>query len=110
MNHNAEIIKTYLDRRTMLEQLAEECTELAQASLKLIRAEGLSNNHTPITLEQADLNLKEEIQDVISVIKLLFPEDELNLDNIDEYPKYARWVERLKSKFYSQKSLYKYKS
>lgn len=36
----------HIDRRTLLEQLAEEAAELSQAALKLIRAEGLSNNPT----------------------------------------------------------------
>ena len=34
----------HLDRRTLLEQLAEEAAELSQAALKAIRAEELSNN------------------------------------------------------------------
>ena len=49
----------------MLESLAEECTELAQAALKtarLIRGE----NPTPITQEEAKANLREEFTDVIS--------------------------------------------
>ena len=37
----------HLDRRTLLEQLAEEAAELSQAALKAIRAEELSNNPTP---------------------------------------------------------------
>ena len=43
-----DFIKHKLDMRTLLEQLAEEASELSQASLKLIRAKGLSNNSTPI--------------------------------------------------------------
>ena len=37
----------HTDRRTLLEQLAEEAAELSQAALRLIRAEKLSDNPTP---------------------------------------------------------------
>ncbi len=43
-------ILSVLDTRTLLEQLAEEASELAQAALKFIRAAEYSNNPTPITL------------------------------------------------------------
>lgn len=47
----------------MLEQLAEECTELEKAALKKARI--LRNeNPTPVTLEEADENLVEEYCDM----------------------------------------------
>ena len=46
-----------LDERTLLEQLAEEASELSQAALKLIRAKKLSNNVTPRTEQEAVLAL-----------------------------------------------------
>lgn len=60
----------------MLEQLAEEATELAKAALKkarVIRKE----NPTPVTLEEANANLIEETADVIQCIRdLSIPIDE----------------------------------
>lgn len=47
MNKYAEYIMNTLTARELLEQLAEECNELSKASLKLIRALGLSENATP---------------------------------------------------------------
>lgn len=44
----AEYIRSKLDRRTLLEQLAEEASELSQSALKVIRADGMSNNYTPV--------------------------------------------------------------
>lgn len=48
MNKYAEYIMNTLTARELLEQLAEECSELSKASLKLIRALELSENATPI--------------------------------------------------------------
>lgn len=52
-----------LDRRTRLEQVAEECGELAQACLKLIRAEG-NGNPCRISKDEAMDKLIEEIADL----------------------------------------------
>lgn len=57
--------RNYTTEPAMLESLAEECTELAKAALKmarLIRGE----NPTPITMEEAGANLQEEFTDAIS--------------------------------------------
>ena len=47
----------------MLEQMAEEAAELAQAALKLARVLR-AENPTPVTLEEAKMNLTEEFTDV----------------------------------------------
>lgn len=80
-----------LDARTLLEQLAEEASELAQAALKLIRAAEYSNNPTPITLQEAEVGLDEELHDVLAVASLL---GIIDYDD-DENPKWKRWAERL---------------
>ena len=80
-----------LDSRTLLEQLAEEASELAQAALKLIRAAEYSNNPTPITLQEAEVGLDEELHDVLAVASLL---GIIDYDD-DENPKWKRWAERL---------------
>lgn len=84
-------ILSILDARTLLEQLAEEASELAQAALKLIRAVEYSNNPTPITLQEAEVGLDEELHDVLAVASLL---GIIEYDD-DENPKWKRWAERL---------------
>lgn len=51
-------VHKHLTERDLLEQLAEECGELAQASLKLIRAKGYSSNVTPKSEHEATEQLK----------------------------------------------------
>lgn len=53
----------YIGRNAMLEQLAEEATELAKAALKLARIYR-GENPTPVTESQAIRNLIEEYTDV----------------------------------------------
>ena len=90
-----------LDKRTILEQLAEEGSELSKASLKTIRAEEMSNNFTPVTREEAFSNLCEEIHDIFMVIHLLwskckYPNEFFGLF-LEETtnPKWERWAKRL---------------
>ena len=66
--HNAIYIQRNLSERDKLEQLAEECSELSKAALKLIRAKGLSNNPTPVSVVQAEADLKEESMDVLACL------------------------------------------
>ena len=84
-------IRDALTERILLEQLAEEASELAQAALKLIRAAEYSNNPTPITRQEAEVNLDEELHDVLAVASLL---GIIEYDD-DENPKWKRWAERL---------------
>lgn len=95
-----------LDERTLLEQLAEEASELSQAALKLIRAKGLSENVTPRTEQEAALALAEEITDCCIVIDLVCAKNwevvsaiqENNFakgDDVTSNPKWKRWAERL---------------
>lgn len=93
MNKYMEYVRNALDYRTRLEALAEEASELAQAALKLIRSLELSENTTPVSGNEAELNLMEEIQDVMSAVYLLGCEK--IVDGIDEYYKWKRWAERL---------------
>ena len=52
----------------MLRQLAEECCELSQAALKLIRAH---NRETPVKIPQAIDALVEEIADTLLMIDVV---------------------------------------
>ena len=93
MNKYAEYVKNTLPTRDLLEQLAEECNELAKASLKIIRAGGMSNNMTPTSRDDAWDNFIEEQEDVISVLWLLTRNERYAY--IDDYPKMERWAKRL---------------
>lgn len=93
MNKYAAYIRCVLSNQELLEQLAEECSELAKASLKMIRAGGMSANITPITRREAYDNFVEEQKDVISVLWLLTMDERYAY--IDGYPKFERWAKRL---------------
>lgn len=89
-------VRELVPKRDKLEQLAEESAELGQAALKLIRAKGLSENPTPITLNEASQNFYDEFQDVLIVMKLIVgPTRWARLLDVDKSPKYKRWYERL---------------
>lgn len=64
----------------LLRQLAEECAELAQAALKVIRAR---HGETPVTPEKARAKLLEEIADVMVMMDLVL-EDDSEIDAVDE--------------------------
>ena len=93
MNKYAEYVKNTLPARDLLEQLAEECNELSKASLKLIRANEMSENVTPTSRLEAYGNFIEEQKDVISVLWLLTGNERYAY--IDGYPKMERWAKRL---------------
>jgi NTP pyrophosphatase (non-canonical NTP hydrolase) len=60
-----EITKKY-GRAYLLRQLSEECGELVQASLKLIR---VWNKETPVTEEKGREKLVEEMADVLLMLR-----------------------------------------
>ena len=95
-----------LDERTLLEQLAEEASELSQAALKLIRAKGLNNNNTPVGEQEAMLSLALEYMDLLMVYSMLLEKDRKILriakansilpgKDMENYFKWKRWAERL---------------
>ena len=89
MNKYQEYILSVLTERELLEQLTEEAAEMQHAAMKLIRAEGLSNNTMPITAGQARTNLQEEFSDILTVAELL------ELIDCRNDKKLQRWAERL---------------
>ena len=97
MNKKIYELKTKVPKRVLYELLAEESAELTQASLKYIRASGLSNNPTNISENVAMSNLNEEINDVLLMLVILFGQQEITLRTIkiDEYTKIERWLKRL---------------
>ena len=89
------IVET-IGKAAALEQLAEECAELAQAALKLARIER-HQNPTPVKYDEAFTALVEEVGDVRLCIDVM---DEA-LGPIDttimEFEKYRRWKKRIKA-------------
>ena len=73
--NDRDYILDKLDERTLLEQLAEEASELSQAALKLIRAKGLNNNNTPVGEQEAMLSLALEYMDLLMVYSMLLEKD-----------------------------------
>ena len=65
----SEIVKV-LGEPAVLELLAEECTELAQAALKMARKQR-KENPTPMTYQRCRANLEEELADVTLCVELL---------------------------------------
>lgn len=82
-------IRGYLSKEEILTALAEEAAELGQAALKLRRA--LTRvNVTPVSVQDCEASLIEEIQDVNNCIRALGYESV----GINE-GKIKRWVTRL---------------
>lgn len=91
-----EVIRM-LEEPALLEQLAEECSELAHAALKLARLER-GENPTPKTEEECISALKEEMADMylcMDVIKAVRESDLSNVGNI-EWVKMERWAQRIR--------------
>lgn len=72
----------------VLEQLAEECTELAQAALKLARILR-EENPTPVSRKEARARLVDEKQDVMNC---LYVHGNVGLN----YEKLKRWEDRIR--------------
>jgi hypothetical protein len=85
-----------ISEAALLEQLAEECAELAQTSLKLSRIIR-KENPTPVTEQDAYQNFVEEVGDVRLLLKIM----DSSYDGIDtkesEQYKLQRWKKRIKT-------------
>lgn len=92
------IMKEIIDKvgeSAILEQLAEECAELAKAALKLSRVMR-KENPTPVTVNDAFDNLVEEIGDVRLLLRVTdFMCDGIPTQDMEEY-KLQRWENRIK--------------
>lgn len=82
----------YIGKTAMLEQLAEEATELAKAALKLARIYR-AENPTPVTEDKAYKNLIEEYTDVETCARELC----LRADPEIEAAKRQRFMTRIRS-------------
>lgn len=79
----------------MLEQCAEECTELAQACLKMAR-KMRNENPTPAAMNDILQNLNEEVADVMICMTAIVEDGLLSYESIDS--EYARKEERLRKR------------
>jgi hypothetical protein len=103
-----EYIAQKLSREDILCQLAEEAAELAQAALKLRRAI-TGTNPTPVSVDDADHALNEEIVDIAVATEAWFESEVGGIDGVETDDiisalgtfadiKIARWAQRLKEK------------
>lgn len=86
-----QFLRENLTDSALYEQLAEESAELAQASLKYLRALG-NGNPTPVSSDEALSNLIEEVGDVclcMTVANLYVHSEQLD-------KKLDRWYGRVK--------------
>lgn len=95
---NLNYVQAHTELRDFLEILAEEAAELAQAALKVIRAEEISNIPTPTSAEEARKNLIEEVADVQNCLNALGMCSESGVLDKIMANKMERWVKRLKEK------------
>lgn len=85
-------IEKIIGKPALLEQLAEECSELAQAALKYSRVLR-GENPTPVTEMEAYTKTIEEYTDVIQCAIEL----DLSIDQSQLVRKDKRWNERIKN-------------
>ena len=90
-------IATEIGLPSLLEQCAEECTELAKAALKLAR-KYRNENPTPRTEEELVKDLEEELADTILCTDLIMEALSLSLEDIGNTIvfKRRRWIGRIK--------------
>lgn len=89
-----KLVQKELRQYEILIQLAEECNELAQACLKIVRWG--TPNLTNKTAKELDSDFMEELADVQLCMEMLpeFVIEETEINEIKEY-KLNRWVQRL---------------
>lgn len=88
------VIRSHLSEEELLCQLAEECSELTQAALKMRRAT-TGVNPTPVTVDEATRSINEEIADILLVLRVLgYPYEAQDVELIQNR-KLSRWVQRL---------------
>lgn len=90
-------VKKRLSDEDLLCQLAEECSELTQAALKMRRAM-TGTNPTPVGTNEAAMSIIEEIADVLLILRVLgYPHETQDVEPI-QIQKLFRWVRRLDEK------------
>ena len=94
-NHKElEYVRSHLPYRALLEGLAEECCELAQAALKMVRAVN-GENPTYASPDEYREKIAEEAGDVLMVMEVL---GIIPGGTTASNPKWGRWVFRIKER------------
>ena len=88
-----EHVKECIGEAALCEQMAEECTELAQVLLKKARRLR-GDNPTPLTMDEINANIEEEYTDVFICSTML--DIQVNNDLYDA--KILRWAGRVDAK------------
>ena len=102
------VVSEYISQAAILDQCAEECTELAKACLKLARYLRNENPVSPsLTVDSLLAELNGEIGDVLNSIEVIKADEDLFIseeyvNNIREYKK-NRLIERIKNKILNDK-------
>ncbi len=86
-------VKECIGDAALYEQMAEECTELAQALLKKAR-KLRGDNPTPRTMEEIDASIEEEYTDVCICADML----DFDVNNNIYNGKVLRWAGRVEAK------------
>ena len=89
LDEHYEKVRRLIPTPALYEQLAEECTELGKAALKMARIIR-GENYTPITLPEAFNNVLEEYTDVYICVKTLGIEPDQEILSQKVY----RWIDR----------------
>lgn len=99
------VIKDYIGTPAILEQLAEECVELAQSSLKYAR-KLRGNNPTPKKIDEIRDNFWEEIADVLLCLDELYNSRLIDYEYVmrTKQKKRKRWYERIEEREYERKN------
>ena len=98
---NVDFLRGKVSVQDRLTQLAEECCELAQAALKLLRVLHLAGTPTPLPAHVAERQFYEEVADVLVC---LLVEGSIYAAAAPSYvgdiadKKAERWVQRIKEK------------
>lgn len=93
-------VEDYLSEEAILEQCAEECSELAQACLKLAR-KLRGENPTPRSARDCLLDLNEEMADVTLCMNAIVNKGIISYESIDSVytKKLDRWLSRLEDAY-----------
>lgn len=93
LDDQLNFIEEHMTRASLYEMLAEEATELAQASLKMARILR-GENPTPVGAQDAFKTIEEEWNDLYLVTRVL----SLTTDYVSMKHKAERWIKRLAKK------------
>lgn len=92
---DAKRVKDHIGTLEARLQLIEEMAELQKALCKQIRAEGLVDNPTPVTIDEAEAAVDEEAKDVLMCMYILGLLPNEAEPSVADNPKWTRWAKRL---------------